>query len=104
MICSVVRSKSFAAAIGAGIWAQGVSSCAAPTNTQSLSKMKLGLCQMGAGADKNVNIAKAKSYLNEAKAKGADVIVLPEVRCLIHSGCDVLQIVFTIVNSLFDGV
>jgi predicted amidohydrolase len=38
---------------------------------------------MGAGADKEFNIAKAKGFMQEAKAKGAEVIVLPEVRNLV---------------------
>ncbi len=40
--------------------------------------LRIGLCQMLVQADKMINLEKAKSMIHEAKAKGADVVVLPE--------------------------
>lgn len=43
------------------------------------NKLKIGLCQIHVGKDKQINIEKAKSAILEAKIKGADLVVLPEI-------------------------
>jgi basic membrane lipoprotein Med (substrate-binding protein (PBP1-ABC) superfamily) len=84
MISALVRSKAFVPAVSCtgALLSHSISNCSADVSPSS-SKVKIGLCQMGAGADKEFNIAKAKGFMQEAKAKGAEVIVLPEVRNLV---------------------
>ncbi|KAF2858240.1 carbon-nitrogen hydrolase [Piedraia hortae CBS 480.64] len=40
--------------------------------------LKLALVQLSAGADKSANLSRACSKIREAKAQGADLVVLPE--------------------------
>jgi len=48
-------------------------------NAESHPVFMLGLAQIRVGLDKKTNIALARSALEEAKAKGADMVVLPEI-------------------------
>ncbi|KAI3524077.1 hypothetical protein L1887_02715 [Cichorium endivia] len=45
----------------------------------SISKFKIGLCQLSVTADKERNIAHARQAIEEAAEKGAKLIVLPEI-------------------------
>nr|GMC49401.1 omega-amidase, chloroplastic-like [Ipomoea batatas] len=47
--------------------------------TPPVSKFKIGLCQLSVTADKERNIAHARTAIEEAAEKGAKLIVLPEI-------------------------
>lgn len=51
----------------------------------SSNSMKVALCQFHVTPDKETNFNVAKSYLEKAKAGGADLVVLPEV-CFHYDG------------------
>ncbi|KAH6790082.1 Nitrilase/cyanide hydratase and apolipoprotein N-acyltransferase family protein [Perilla frutescens var. frutescens] len=44
-----------------------------------ISKFKIGLCQLSVSSDKNINIEKARSSIEFASRKGANLVVLPEM-------------------------
>lgn len=46
--------------------------------TSTGDTLKLALCQIPVGADKQANIANAKEYISRAAAAGASIVVLPE--------------------------
>ncbi|XP_031376761.1 omega-amidase, chloroplastic [Punica granatum] len=52
---------------------------AVPFPTPSLTKFKIGLCQLSVTADKERNIAHAQKAIQEAAEKGAKLVVLPEI-------------------------
>nr|GLL17245.1 omega-amidase, chloroplastic-like isoform X4 [Ipomoea trifida] len=47
--------------------------------TPPVTKFKIGLCQLSVTADKETNIAHARTAIEEAAEKGAKLIVLPEI-------------------------
>nr|GMC53097.1 omega-amidase, chloroplastic-like [Ipomoea batatas] len=47
--------------------------------TPPVTKFKIGLCQLSVTADKERNIAHARTAIEEAAEKGAKLIVLPEI-------------------------
>ncbi|KAJ4830847.1 Omega-amidase, chloroplastic [Turnera subulata] len=52
---------------------------ALPLPAPPLTKFKIGLCQVLVTADKEKNIASARSAIEEAAAKGAKLVLLPEI-------------------------
>ncbi|CAJ1915619.1 unnamed protein product [Cylindrotheca closterium] len=48
-------------------------------SSSSTNSMKVALCQFHVTSDKEANHSTAKSYLEKAKAGGADLVVLPEI-------------------------
>ncbi|HEX3024307.1 MAG TPA: nitrilase-related carbon-nitrogen hydrolase, partial [Chitinophagaceae bacterium] len=53
-----------------------------------MSKVKIGLIQMSCVADKNSNLKKTIEKINEAAAKGAQIICLQELFTSLYF-CDV---------------
>jgi omega-amidase len=53
-----------------------------------LPKLKIGLCQISVGADKQLNIARASAALLNAAQSGSNLIVLPECwNCPYSTAC-----------------
>ncbi|XP_004501439.1 omega-amidase, chloroplastic [Cicer arietinum] len=52
---------------------------AIPMPTPPLTKFKIGLCQLSVTSDKDLNIAHARTAIQDAAAKGAKLILLPEI-------------------------
>ncbi|KAJ8750463.1 hypothetical protein K2173_015603 [Erythroxylum novogranatense] len=52
---------------------------ALPLPTPPVTKFKIGLCQLAVTVDKQRNIAHARQAIEEAAAKGANLVVLPEI-------------------------
>ncbi|XP_044472436.1 omega-amidase, chloroplastic-like [Mangifera indica] len=52
---------------------------ALPLPTPPLTKFKIGLCQLSVTADKERNIAHARTAIQDAAEKGAKLVVLPEI-------------------------
>ncbi|XP_031266297.1 omega-amidase, chloroplastic-like [Pistacia vera] len=52
---------------------------ALPLPTPPLTKFKIGLCQLSVTADKERNIAHARTAIQEAAERGAKLVVLPEI-------------------------
>ncbi|CAL0305756.1 unnamed protein product [Lupinus luteus] len=50
-----------------------------PLPTPPLTKFKIGLCQLSVTTDKDRNIAHARNAIQEAAAKGAKLVLLPEI-------------------------
>ncbi|XP_019415643.1 PREDICTED: omega-amidase, chloroplastic [Lupinus angustifolius] len=50
-----------------------------PLPTPPLTKFKIGLCQLSVTPDKDRNIAHARNAIQEAAAKGAKLVLLPEI-------------------------
>lgn len=46
-----------------------------------MSKIKIGIVQVSATGDKELNIKKTREMVKEAAEKGADIVVLPEMWC-----------------------
>lgn len=52
---------------------------ALPLPVPPVTKFKIGLCQLSVTADKERNIAHARKAIEEAAAKGAKLVMLPEI-------------------------
>ncbi|XP_021824348.1 omega-amidase, chloroplastic [Prunus avium] len=52
---------------------------ALPLPTPPVTKFKIGLCQLAVTADKERNIAHARKAIEDAAAKGAQLVLLPEI-------------------------
>ncbi|XP_058786052.1 omega-amidase, chloroplastic-like [Vicia villosa] len=52
---------------------------AIPMPTPPLTKFNIGLCQLSVTSDKNRNIAHARTAIQDAAAKGAKLVLLPEI-------------------------
>ncbi|AES73441.1 putative omega-amidase [Medicago truncatula] len=52
---------------------------AIPLPTPPLTNFKIGLCQLSVTSDKDKNIAHARTAIQDAAAKGAKLILLPEI-------------------------
>ena len=81
MIPCFTRPKTILSlAASAGLALSRSSFCTSCEREEYKNRLKIGLCQLGAGSDKGANIAKAQSFISNAKNQGAEVVVLPEVR------------------------
>ncbi|KAG6626973.1 hypothetical protein CIPAW_15G090400 [Carya illinoinensis] len=52
---------------------------AVPLPTPPVTKFKIGLCQISVTPDKERNIVHARKAIEEAAAKGAQLVLLPEI-------------------------
>ncbi|WCJ29370.1 Omega-amidase NIT2 [Euphorbia peplus] len=60
-------------------WEQSRSPPAIPLPPPPITKFKIGLCQLLVTSDKDRNISHARSAIEEAAAKGAQLVLLPEI-------------------------
>lgn len=74
-------ARGVAPLIGASVAFRHVTpnACVASCSTITESHAKLGICQIRVESDKGANIERARSAISEAKRKGAQIAVLPEI-------------------------